>query len=78
MLPVRCFSCNKVLGHFSDHFEKGEITKQFLETHNIRRYCCKKILLTTVDVHEDLFEEKVLHYVKIKSKTETKKIVIAR
>lgn len=78
MLPVRCFSCNKVLGHFSDHFENGEITKQFLEDHNITRYCCKKILLTTVDVHKDLFEEKVLPYVKIKSHTERKKIVIAR
>ena len=49
-----------------------------LEDHNITRYCCKKILLTTVDVHKDLFEEKVLPYVKIKSHTEKKKIVIAR
>ena len=35
MLPIRCFSCNKILAHFSDDFENGNINQEFLKKHEI-------------------------------------------
>ena len=63
MLPVRCYTCNKVLGHLESLLEdlhrtvettglsKNEIPSlftAFFEHHSISRYCCRRILLTTV------------------------------
>ena len=78
MLPIRCFSCNKVLGHYSDAFEKGIINKDFLKNHHINRYCCQKILLTSVDIHKEAFCNLSLEFCKRKLYTETEKILIAR
>ena len=56
MLPVRCYTCNKVLGHLEqdlqkwihEHITKGQkdSLEDFYDTNNIRRLCCRKILLT--------------------------------
>mgnify|MGYP000055143899 FL=1 len=78
MLPVRCFTCNRILGHYSDAFETGAINKSFLQQQKIHRYCCQKILLTSVDIHEHLLTERTLPFSKIKPYLELKKIVIAR
>ena len=78
MLHVRCFTCNRILGQYSDAFEAGDISKSFLQQHNIHRYCCQKILLTSVDIHEHLLTERTLPFSQIKSYLELKKIVIAR
>ena len=78
MLPIRCFSCNKILGHFSDDFENGTINKEFLKKHGISRYCCQKILLTSVDIHKHLFSTVDLPFCKQKPYTETTRILTAR
>ena len=58
MLPVRCFSCNKVIGHLDDAFyqyrkdDKEKDLVPFFEKFNIRKYCCRKIFLTNVDIYE--------------------------
>lgn len=61
MLPVRCFTCNKILGNLerSFHAWKGEVHYDaqdpeasllpFFEAHRISRYCCRRILLTCHD-----------------------------
>lgn len=51
MLPVRCFTCNKILGQY--FFEKNSILKspeQFFNENDINRYCCRKIILNHVDI----------------------------
>jgi DNA-directed RNA polymerase subunit N (RpoN/RPB10) len=60
MLPVRCFSCNKVIGQLDDVFrryreknkDKDDGLVPFFEEFNIRKYCCRKIFLTHVDIYE--------------------------
>jgi DNA-directed RNA polymerase subunit N (RpoN/RPB10) len=63
MLPVRCFSCNKVIGQLDDVFNryceknKNNINNNdglipFFEEFNIRKYCCRKIFLTHVDIYD--------------------------
>lgn len=58
MLPVRCFTCNKVLGHLETSLETWKkenkydcndpdaSMESFYDLNKIERYCCKKILLT--------------------------------
>lgn len=56
LIPVRCFSCGKVLGHFWEDFDKrrqkGEDTKKILDDFGIDRYCCRALMLGHVDLLE--------------------------
>lgn len=78
MLPIRCFTCNKVLGHFSDYIENNKIDVEFFKKFDIKRYCCKKVLLTSVDVHKELYVQRDESFCSIKKYSEIDKIVIAR
>ncbi len=54
MIPVRCFSCNKVLGHLErpwQHAQRAYATpKQALDALGLRRECCRRVMLTYVDM----------------------------
>jgi len=58
LIPVRCFSCGKVIG--SVWFEYLELIKlgfsegEALDSLRIRRYCCRRMILTHVDIIEKL------------------------
>jgi len=61
LIPVRCFSCNKVIG------SKYELYKTYLKDHskedalellNLKRYCCKRMIIS----HIDDIPEKVIKY----------------
>lgn len=55
MLPIRCFSCNKVLGRYNEIYEKyKKMNKlnEFFEKYDIKRYCCRKIFLTHIDIYK--------------------------
>ncbi len=58
IIPVRCFTCGKVIGNkwdsFVSHQENGMSSKQALDTLGLRRYCCRRMLLTHVDCMEAL------------------------
>jgi DNA-directed RNA polymerase subunit N (RpoN/RPB10) len=57
MLPIRCYTCGKVIANLQqawDEYRKDmslsgkeeEEWLPFFETHSIRRYCCKRVLMT--------------------------------
>ncbi len=52
IIPVRCFTCGKPLGHLWEEFERrvkaGEDPKKVLDELGVKRYCCRKTLLTHV------------------------------
>ena len=56
IIPVRCFTCGKVIGHLWEEFkkrvEKGEEAKKVLDDLGIERYCCRQIFLGHVDLLE--------------------------
>lgn len=59
IVPVRCFSCGKVIGDkwedFQERTEEGdEDAKEVLDDLGLDRYCCRTIFLTHVDVEEDI------------------------
>jgi len=53
LVPVRCFTCGNLV---SDKFEEyqnkvksGEEPAKVLDSLGIKRYCCRRMLLTTVE-----------------------------
>jgi len=58
IIPVRCFTCGKVIGNkweqylnlLSSDYSEGEA----LNALELRRYCCRRMLLTHVDLIEKL------------------------
>ncbi|HUU48955.1 MAG TPA: DNA-directed RNA polymerase subunit N [Nitrosopumilaceae archaeon] len=53
LVPVRCFTCgNLVADKFEDYQTKvktGENPGKVLDSLGISRYCCRRMLLTTVE-----------------------------
>lgn len=53
MLPIRCYTCGKVLANltipWTKHHQSGSDDWQpFFEKYNIKRYCCKRVLMAQV------------------------------
>ncbi len=59
IVPVRCFSCGKVIGDKWEDFqerteENNEDAKAVLDDLGLDRYCCRTVFLTHVDVEKDI------------------------
>lgn len=86
LLPIRCYSCNKILGNKSielqkykdNERDKKEGYKTFFEEQNIHRYCCQKIIMSNIDLYVIRDEIKYSKTIQIKKILETKKICIAK
>jgi len=60
IIPVRCFSCGKLVGDkwepFSKRVAAGESPKEALDDVGVERYCCRRMLLSHVDLIDDILE----------------------
>ena len=58
IIPIRCFSCGKVLGdkweEFNRRIELGEIPREVLDDLGIERYCCRRMILSHVEIIDEL------------------------
>jgi len=58
MIPVRCFSCGKVVGSAYEDFRKrvslGEEPQAVLDDLGFRRYCCRRMLMAHVDLIDEV------------------------
>ena len=55
--PIRCFTCGKVIGHLYDEYlEKSKYMgiKEVLDELNVKRYCCRRMFITYVNVVEEI------------------------
>ena len=56
IIPVRCFSCGKPIGHLWEEFKErtnaGEKGDHVLNELGLERYCCRSIFLGQVDTLE--------------------------
>jgi len=54
IIPVRCFSCGKPIGHLWEQFKKrvadGEPAKKVLDDLGLERICCRSIFLGQTDL----------------------------
>jgi len=56
IIPVRCFSCGKPLGHLWEEYKQrvaeGENSKNVLDDLGLNRMCCRSIFLGQADTIE--------------------------
>ena len=56
--PVRCFTCGSPLGHLWEEYvrrvEKGEDPERVLDSLGVTRYCCRRMMLTSVTYIEEV------------------------
>ena len=54
MIPIRCFTCGKLIGDKFTDFEMrikgGEDPGKALDELQITRYCCRRMMITSVDL----------------------------
>lgn len=57
MIPVRCFTCGNLIGDKYDKFmemvESGLDPKDALDRLGLRRYCCRRMILSHIDIIDD-------------------------
>ncbi|MAY24251.1 MAG: DNA-directed RNA polymerase subunit N [Thaumarchaeota archaeon] len=53
LVPVRCFTCGKLIADKYDDYQNkikaGEEANKVLDELGMERYCCRRMLLTTVE-----------------------------
>jgi len=60
IIPIRCFSCGKLIAHiyqpYLELIEKGEKTEDAFKQLGIERFCCKRMVVSNVDLLDDLLK----------------------
>lgn len=58
LMPVRCFSCGKVLSHlwhpYQEKMKGGEDSKKTLDSMGVERFCCRSLFLSNVDLVKEV------------------------
>ena len=58
MIPVRCWSCGKVIAHVYEQYnqavDSGEDPQSTLDDLGIERYCCRRMFVGQVDLIDDI------------------------
>ena len=58
MVPVRCFTCGALIGDKWDEFARrvkgGENPGKVLDDLGFKRYCCRRMLLSNVEVSDEI------------------------
>ena len=57
MIPVRCFTCGKVISDVWDEYKeraKHEDPGKILDDLGIKRYCCRRMILTHVELIDEM------------------------
>ncbi|MFQ6081532.1 MAG: DNA-directed RNA polymerase subunit N, partial [Candidatus Bathyarchaeia archaeon] len=65
-IPVRCFSCGRLIGdrweEFARRVKAGEDSRKVLDSMGVTRYCCRRMLLSHVEIIDEIlrfYEEAV-------------------
>ncbi|OCL00133.1 putative DNA-directed RNA polymerases I, II, and III subunit RPABC5 [Cenococcum geophilum 1.58] len=60
IIPIRCFSCGKVIGDLWERYLKliddGISDGDAMDQLELRRYCCRRMVMTHVDLIEKLLK----------------------
>lgn len=62
LVPVRCFSCGKVIGHLWEQYQKkierGDDPDKVLNSLGLKRYCCRRMFISHKDYIKDVIKYK--------------------
>jgi len=60
IIPVRCFTCGKLIGDKWEDFAKrvkaGEDSGKVLDSLGVTRYCCRRMLLSHVEIIDEVLK----------------------
>lgn len=60
IIPVRCFTCGKVVGDkwedFARRIKDGEDAGAVLDSLDVTRYCCRRMLLSHVEIIDEIIK----------------------
>jgi len=60
IIPVRCFTCGKLIGdkweEFVRRLKKGESARNVLDDLGLTRYCCRRMLLSHVEIIDEIIK----------------------
>ena len=60
IIPVRCFTCGAVIGdkweEFNRRVKAGEDPGKVLDELGVRKYCCRRMLLSHVEIIDEILE----------------------
>jgi DNA-directed RNA polymerase subunit N len=58
IIPVRCFTCGKLVGdkweEFTRRIKTGENASDILDSLGLKRYCCRRMLLSNVEIVDEV------------------------
>ena len=64
IIPVRCLTCGAVLGgkweKYNDLVKKGKTQQEALDELGIKRYCCRSLMITHVNLIDDVGKYKIV------------------
>ncbi|MCG3260888.1 MAG: DNA-directed RNA polymerase subunit N [Candidatus Heimdallarchaeota archaeon] len=57
IIPIRCFTCGTLIADKWDEFKiqikEGENPEKTLDKLNVKRWCCRRMLVSHIDLIED-------------------------
>ena len=60
IIPIRCFSCGKLIAHafkpYLEYIEKGESSEMAFKELGLDRWCCKRMIVSHVDLIDELLK----------------------
>lgn len=58
IIPVRCISCNKPVGHLWEEYKKrteaGEDAGKVMDELGLKRYCCRQLFMGHIDLLKEI------------------------
>lgn len=73
IIPVRCFSCGNLIGdkweEFARRVKSGEDPKKVLDSMGVSRYCCRRMLLSHVEIIDE-----VLKFYEVESRRQPRQV----
>jgi DNA-directed RNA polymerase subunit N len=68
IIPVRCFSCGNLVGdkweEFARRVKDGDEPRDVLDDLGMKRYCCRRMLISNVEVIDEFLKYAEVAYKK--------------
>jgi len=68
IIPIRCFSCGNLVGdkweEFARRVKDGDEPRDVLDDLGMKRYCCRRMLISNVEVIDEFLKYAEVAYKK--------------